>query len=185
MKDIDKIIHENRKAFDSYEPSDGHFERFESLLKNKNNIHTFKIRTYRILRFAAVILLAMVSSLWVYEHTFQNSISSGIALHEVSKEYKEVEFYYTSQINNDFEKIKNIHFTDNTQKTMLLNELSDMDTIYKNLKYDLKSNPNDERIINAMIEHYQTKVAVMNQILNQLQNMSEYNKETNTKQVNI
>ena len=42
-----------------------------------------------------------------------------------------------------------------------------MDSVYVQLQKELKANPNDERIINAMIEHYQTKVDVMNYILNQ------------------
>jgi hypothetical protein len=48
---------------------------------------------------------------------------------------------------------------------------------------ELKAHPDDERIINAMIEHYQTKVDVMNYIISQLkairnenQNMKENEK---------
>jgi len=51
---------------------------------------------------------------------------------------------------------------------MLISELRSMDSVYVQLQKDLKTNPNDERIINAMIEHYQTKVEVMSYILNQL-----------------
>ncbi|MZP66817.1 MAG: hypothetical protein GT597_11770, partial [Bacteroidales bacterium] len=54
------------------------------------------------------------------------------------------------------------------QKQMLISELRSMDSVYVQLQKDLKTNPNDERIINAMIEHYQTKVEVMSYILNQL-----------------
>jgi len=51
---------------------------------------------------------------------------------------------------------------------MLNNELKSMDSVYIQLQKDLKANPDDERIINAMIEHYQTKVDVMSFILEQL-----------------
>ena len=54
------------------------------------------------------------------------------------------------------------------QKQALLSELRSMDSVYVQLQKDLKANPNDERIINAMIEHYQTKVEVMSYIVNQL-----------------
>jgi hypothetical protein len=43
-----------------------------------------------------------------------------------------------------------------------------MDSVYVSLQKELKANPNDERIINAMIEHYQTKLEVMTYIVNQL-----------------
>jgi len=32
MKDLEKIIQENRLDFDSFEPTEGHFERFEEKL---------------------------------------------------------------------------------------------------------------------------------------------------------
>ncbi len=43
-----------------------------------------------------------------------------------------------------------------------------MDSVYVSLQKELKANPNDERIINAMIEHYQTKLDVMTYIVSQL-----------------
>ncbi|MEA3317801.1 MAG: hypothetical protein U9R54_07575 [Bacteroidota bacterium] len=187
MQDLEKIIYDNREIFDSHEPSKGHFDRFENLLNNqkKSRKLSFKTTAFKISKIAAIIILATISSLWVYEHTFTNEVNSGIALHEVSKEYKEVEFYYTSQINNKYEQIKTIDFKDSTQKTLLLKEISEMDSIYNTLKIDLKANPNDKRIINAMIKHYRTKAAVMNQILNQLQTMTNYTEENKTNNVNI
>jgi hypothetical protein len=54
------------------------------------------------------------------------------------------------------------------QKKMLVAEMSSMDSVYVQLQKELKANPDDERIINAMIEHYQTKVEVMSYIVSQL-----------------
>jgi len=51
---------------------------------------------------------------------------------------------------------------------MLMKEMKSMDSTYVSLQKELKANPNDERIINAMIEHYQTKLEVMSYIVNQL-----------------
>jgi uncharacterized protein (DUF305 family) len=52
-----------------------------------------------------------------------------------------------------------------------------MDAVYENLKRDLKNNPSDERVINAMIQHYQTKVDIMNQILTQLHQVKALNQQ--------
>jgi len=54
------------------------------------------------------------------------------------------------------------------QMEVLRNEMQNMDSVYVQLQKDLKANPDDERIINAMIEHYQTKVEVLTFIVNQL-----------------
>jgi hypothetical protein len=64
---------------------------------------------------------------------------------------------------------------------MLLTEMKSMDSVYVQLQKELKANPNDERIINAMIEHYQTKLEVMTYIVSQLKSIrnENQNKEEN------
>jgi len=61
---------------------------------------------------------------------------------------------------------------------MLIKEMRTMDSTYVSLQKELKANPNDERIINAMIEHYQTKVEVMSYIVNQLKAIRNDNQNT-------
>jgi uncharacterized protein (DUF305 family) len=69
-------------------------------------------------------------------------------------------------------------FNDPEQKQMLLMEMKSMDSVYVSLQKELKANPDDQRIINAMIEHYQTKVDVMNYIINQLKTIRNQTKNT-------
>jgi len=49
-----------------------------------------------------------------------------------------------------------------------MQELTSMDSVYVELQKELRENPDDQRIIDAMIKHYQTKLDVMNYILDQL-----------------
>jgi hypothetical protein len=64
-----------------------------------------------------------------------------------------------------------------------MKEIKSMDSTYVSLQKELKANPNDERIINAMIEHYQTKLEVMTYIVNQLKTIrnGNLNKKENEK----
>jgi|SRR6056297_716059 len=178
MKDLEKIVNENRSVFDSFEPDEGHFERFEQKLrqlhKSQNKIFTLGF----MLKAAVVTLLVVLSGLWVYDKTFTTpTVKDGIALREISPEYSEVELYYTKLVNQKYNEINDFSFIDNKQKEMLMHELNDMDSIYENLKKDLTLNPNDDRVINAMIQHYQLKVKVMNQILGQLQQVKNIEQE--------
>jgi hypothetical protein len=75
-------------------------------------------------------------------------------------------------------EIGTINLIDNEQQDMLKKEMKSMDSVYVQLQKDLKANPDDERIINAMIEHYQTKVEVMTYILNQLKAIRNENQNT-------
>jgi hypothetical protein len=64
-----------------------------------------------------------------------------------------------------------------------MKEMKSMDSTYIFLQKELKANPNDERIISAMIEHYQTKLEVMTYIVNQLKTIrnDNQNKKENEK----
>ncbi len=175
MDNLDKIIQENRQSFDSFEPSEDHFDKFEQKLREFNQ----KKKTFTIgymLKAAAVTVLVILSGLWVYEN-IQQRTNKGIALSEISAEYSEVEIYYTHLVNQKYGEINQCKSLDSLQKQIMLHELGEMDSIYENLKKDLSANPNDKRVINAMIQHYQLKVEVMNQILNQLQQAQDINKQ--------
>jgi hypothetical protein len=183
MKTIESIIRENKDFFEQ-EPSNGHMERFNRMLEEKFRKSAPKrsIVPY-LLRAAVVTLLVTLSSLWVWDN-FLSPDSRRMTLGDVSPQYREVENYYIHQVNMMEGEIKDANLITNPdQKEMLLKEMRSMDSVYVSLQKELKANPNDERIINAMIEHYQTKVDVMNYIIGQLkairtenQNMKENEK---------
>jgi hypothetical protein len=169
MKTIEEIVRSNKDFFEDAEPSIGHFERFNRKLEIRFQVSAPKrsIVPY-LLRAAVVTLLVTLSSLWTWDH-FIRPGSSRMTLGQVSPQYKEVENYYIHQVNMMEGEIVNVDLVNNPdQKKMLLNEMKSMDSVYVSLQKELKANPNDERIINAMIEHYQTKLEIMKYVVNQL-----------------
>jgi len=181
MKNIEDIIRNNKDFFEDAEPSTGHLERFNRKLEKRFQVNSIKrsIVPY-LLKAAVVTLLITLSSLWTWDH-FIRTGSSRMTLGQVSPQYKEVENYYLHQVNLMEGEIVNVDLKNNPeQKTTLLNELKNMDLTYVSLQKELKANPNDERIINAMIEHYQTKLEVMSYIVNQLKAIR--NDKHNTKE---
>jgi hypothetical protein len=184
MKNIEDIIRDNKELFEDAEPSTGHFERFNRKLEMKFQVKssTRSIVPY-LLRAAVVTLLITLSSLWTWDH-FIRPGSSRMTLGQVSPQYKEVENYYVHQVNLMEGEIVNVDLKNNPeQKALLLNEMKSMDSTYVSLQKELKANPNDERIINAMIEHYQTKLDVMSYIVSQLKTIrnDNQNKKENEK----
>ncbi len=180
MKTIDEIISRNRELFDDKEPSEGHFDRFSYKLATR--LHTGAVKRSIVpylLKAAVVAILVTLSSLWSFEHLIRPSLNNKMTLSDVSPEYREVENYYVKQVNLMENEITSIDLANNPeQKNMLDQELKSMDSIYVELQKELKANPNDQRIINAMIEHYQTKVDVMNYILSQLRQINNETKNS-------
>jgi transposase-like protein len=179
MKTIEEIIRSNKGYFEDGEPSEGHFERFEMKLALRFGTATVKrsIVPY-LLKAAVVTLLVTLSSLWTWDH-FIRPDRNRMALGDVSPEYKEVENYYIHQVSMMEDQIYSVEFvTDKEHMEMLTGEIKSMDSVYVQLQKDLKANPDDERIINAMIEHYQTKLEVMTFIVKQLKTLRNENQNT-------
>lgn len=173
MDQLEKRIKENRELFDAAEPAEGHFERFSGKLRL---MHQKKQRvpwmTY--LKAASVALLILLSGLWTHDYIMDRLASKqSISLGDLSPEYREADLYYTSMFNEKYSEIDHCTFPeDSMQKKILMKEITEMDSIFVNLQKEIKLNPKDERIINAMIEHYERKLEVMNQILDQLKQLN-------------
>jgi len=179
MRTIDDIIRSNKDFFEDREPSEGHMERFNRMLERRLHAGAVKrsIVPY-LLKAAVVTLLVTLSSLWTWDH-FIRSDRNRMTLGDVSPQYREVENYYIHQVNlmeNEIETV--VPIKNPEQKEMLRTEMRSMDSVYVQLQKELKANPDDERIINAMIEHYQTKVEVLTYIVNQLKAIRNENQNT-------
>jgi hypothetical protein len=177
MKNIEDIIRENKGHFDTNDPIDGHLERFSWKLERRlhNQAKGRSIVPY-LLKAAVVTILVTLSSLWAWDQ-FIRTDQGGMALGDVSPQYKEVENYYVHQVNMMEGELQNVDFGNNPeQRDMLQKELNSMDSTYVQLQKELKANPDDPRIISAMIEHYQTKVEVLSYIVDQLKAIRNENK---------
>ncbi|NLD63848.1 MAG: hypothetical protein GX646_08110 [Bacteroidales bacterium] len=169
MNRIEDIIKRGRSEFDDREPSDGHFERFSFKLATR--LHSGAVKRSiipHLLKAAVVTLLITLSSLWTFDHFVRPNLKRTMTLSEVSPEYREVERYYVQQVNLMENEFSSLDLSNPEQQEALLQEMASMDSVYRDLQKELRANPNDQRIIDAMIKHYQTKLEVMSYILDQL-----------------
>lgn len=171
MDELEKILFEQRDEIQNEEPHEGHFERFEMKLNTSQKSKT----GLRFIQFAGGIAAILVVALLAYNYS--KSQSDTISLRQVAAEYEEVEDYYVQTINYEEAKLEDYFEQNNTDvvmQKMLNNEIKTFDNQYQQLCVEMKLNPGDERIVNAMIEYYQAKLGVITQILLKL----EANKET-------
>jgi hypothetical protein len=57
----------------------------------------------------------------------------------------------------------------------MANEFAEMDSIHHELQIKLGTNPGDERVVNAMITYYQTKLGMMKSFINTLNQIKQSN----------
>ena len=174
MNKLDKHIRTNRKQFDSFEPSEGHMARFREKLSPAPV--SFYARIPYGLKVAAVLLLVAVSSVLIYEQAqlYYTSRQKPIQV-IVPGEFGEARIYYTSLINKKYSEIDRLNITDPGQKEILIKEMEEMDHLFHFLQKDLQANPTDERILSAMITHYQMKLEIMGHIIQQLEKVNKIN----------
>lgn len=172
MDELKKIISENRALFDVSEPSSGHFNKFEALLAQQE-VEKKGFAWTTLLKVASVSILIILSSLYIGEHVFH--MGKNIAYNE-NKEYKEAKDYYVVQVSNQINQIENMQdFMTTAQKESLFSEMTNMDNLAKKLQKDMNAMPNDPRIIEAMLRHYQMKMDILNRIITDLQNVQQLN----------
>jgi len=162
MVDFEKHIKEQRLLLDTDHPREGHEKRFKQKLE-RQPVRRLNIR--HVLQVAASLAIILASGIVIV-----NLDRSGnrMAQKEVPAAIMEADLYFTSEVNARYDQIREFSFDDSEEKAILLNELDDLDVHHHQLMSDLEANPDDGRVINALIRHYQIKLEVMDQIIIQL-----------------
>lgn len=178
MDQLEKIISEYRNEIQNDQPHQGHFDRFEMKM---NAFHKRKTN-YRLI-YALSIAAVVIVALMIF-HPVQPK-PQRMTLSDLSPQYADVEFYYTSTITKQANKLNRINSDkkDNLSIKILIDEIEAYDKIFEQLCTDLNATPNDDRVINALITYYQTKLEIINKILNEFENKQE--KIKNHENINI
>ncbi len=184
---IEEIILNNLEGLNDNEPMDGHFERFQAKLKEQNKKKVISLNM--ILKVAAAVIFVLLATNQAFIYFSPDNmglLSSGlkspeVTLASVSPEYEEVEFYYTNAINVGLEQwyqLKNEGLISEEEQLLMDDEMKEFEKLQKSLQSDLAANPQDERVINAMLEYYQTKLSLINMIVAKLEEVKEMKQQT-------
>ena len=173
MKNIENIIKQNRANFDSEEPRDDHFDRFRTKMQRHHQAKS-KWQWKELMKIAAIIAIVAIAGLTTYQ--LREVQSPHFSFGQLSPEYQEVEDYFKASIEKQLDIISHLSkSTDIQEQNTIKEELESMDKLYNELEKELQANPKDERIIQAMIEHFQVKNNILNRIVQQLYLINQQN----------
>jgi hypothetical protein len=178
MSDLEKYIVENRNRIDITDPTVGHLKRFRKRLQQEQKTSLRRINFRHALQIAASLAVIITSGVVIVK---TGKGGNKIAENVMTEEFQEVKTYYASQVNDRYENIAAIPFDSEYEQEILLKELSEMDNYYNELLTELHANPGDERVMNALIQHYRIKLQVMDQIIEQLLQFKELKTQQNEK----
>lgn len=181
---IEKLIEKNLNGLNNSEPPAGHFDRFEKKLTAQSAKRKSLLKRYLTYAAAVVFIFLLVNQgiIWFSpagEDKLDAPARNEWNLASVSPEYEEVEFYFTNAINgglNQWEKMVTQGFVSEEEQQMMTSELAEFEKVYDKLQSDLATSPNDDRVIQAMLEYYQTKLNLINLIVDKLEEVKQKNK---------
>lgn len=158
---LDDFILQHRELFDDRDAPDRIWDRIEARLPASSEVKVRTIRIYKYIAAAAVALVLILSGVIAgmqlnkpaYRHTAEY------------RDFQKAELYYTSQIDQKMTALQQ-HQDD----PILEQDLKQLDIVYHELKEQLmmSENPNKKSIIDAMIVNYQTRVAILERVLEKL-----------------
>ena len=174
---LEDVFKSMQGGFDLHEPAQGHEQRFlEKLQQQKQEtvtLHKKKTHWRKPLSIAASVLLLL--SVGVYTFVSQNKgIDAQVA--EIAPEVSQTEFYFSNVINKQVEKLKE-EATPETKQIIndALVQLKRLEENYKTLEQDLINGGNSKLILSAMITNFQTRIDLLQDVLEQVENIKNLN----------
>ncbi|WP_114778311.1 hypothetical protein [Botryobacter ruber] len=196
MKDkFEKFVQENREEFDVFEPRQELWQQIcqqlpppaakkEAKVISINFGERASFRAdFMFMRVAAAVLLLLgcgLTLLLTKQNTPANAIAATeqVRLNNIAPELAEVEAYYTSQINSKKGQLSayNLKVLGLDEEHDIEQELARLDRNYAELKKQLYTTPNTDKVMDAMIRNLQLRIMVLNRQLEVLEKIEKLQK---------
>lgn len=159
---FEAFIKKNRDFFDNEEITQGHSQRFYKKLDHDQK----RKALFMAIRIAALIILFIGIPILILHQNIAASLSSNVLPGDVS----EARVYYSKLVDERMDELSKLPVKEDLGKN-IRTELKLIDNSLNNLRDDLKTNPSDERVQDAMIMLYQTKVDFLDYVISKTKNL--------------
>ncbi|MBN2274060.1 MAG: hypothetical protein JXR41_15840 [Bacteroidales bacterium] len=167
---FEEFVRNKREEFDFREPDPALWKKIETSIKPR------RIINWRIIVSRAAAVLIIFAASYVV-HELINSDSINLALKKQRQkpskellipELQEAEMYYSGLISQKLQEIEPILLNCPGVEEELKFEMSELDSLYTDLKNDLKDNIANQEVIEAIIENYRLRIDILEELLSEL-----------------
>ncbi|MGB5378758.1 hypothetical protein [Muriicola sp.] len=168
MKDhqLNELFEKARPHFDHKEPLPGHQARFLKKLNDAGTEPSKGVSWWKPLSIAASIVFVIALSIGqgLLKTTEQERIA------EISPEISNSQFYFANIIEQQVKQLEQENSPE-TKKIVedALDQLALLESDYKKLENDLLKGGDDKFILQAMIQNFQTRIDLMQDVLAQIE----------------
>ena len=140
----------------------GHLKRFENRLNSLSEIQSrFRLIQHMAIAasVAAFIMLSIVVTLNLEELKNRKT-----ALYEISPEFHETELFLTGKVQEKMEILR----SSNSYDKDIRKDIREIDKSCAEVKKELIRNPQDDRLISAVIETYRIKLDMLDEVISKI-----------------
>jgi len=170
MDNLEKYVRENRQALDNREPSAEVWKRIERSFEKKIIRPAFKW----VGAAAAVIVLGGLFMLYRNAGRSNQISTRGLlresALNMKNPELRESEIYYSNRISVLFNQASPYLTSHPDLRRELERDLGNLDSIFYEIREDLRDNASNSDVIEALINNYRIRIMILEEMLAVLQN---------------
>lgn len=178
---IDNLFEELRSDFDFENPNKGHQERFLEKLKNQKTNNGSSSNLWKPFLSIAATLAIFISII-----TLLKPNENAADLASVSPEMSDTQTFFTTAISEELLKLNEAR-TPETED--LINDaMKQMDILekkYESLKIDLAESGDDKRVIYAMISNFQTRIDLLKNVMETIENVKQLKNKNNENSITI
>jgi hypothetical protein len=167
---FEDFIKNNREKFDHRDPDPRVWNRIEDHIRFKK-----RFAWGVVLQRAAIVAIIFAASYVVNEfiHRYRNGDIRALKTQKTGKGssipgLREAEAYYTGLVNQKMDELKPIMANCPSLKEELNLDMSELDSVYIDLKKDLKDNMANQEVIEAIIENYRLRISILENLLTEI-----------------
>lgn len=176
---MEEFIRNNRDAFDMHEPPGDLWTKVEKRLagsRRRKGVHVWLRRAATIL---IIFSLAFLLSEYIHRPIHkQRVISARSREPEIPAELRETKFYYETRVQTKLLEMKPLFIAYPVLRDEVNRDFTQLDSICRELKSDLKDNVANQQVIEAMIENYRTKLSILETMLSELKQKNASHEKT-------
>jgi len=171
MDRLEEYIRKNREALDIHSPSAEIWLKVNNTMRPRRPVKKW-------LAIAASVAVLAVLSVFFYQ-AGRNSVNQRLVSDEempARLQLREADAYYTKQINSLYNEAEPLLTANPELKAELNNDLIQVDSIYADLKKDLKDNIANQDVVEALIRNYEIKIEILQEMLDVLRDDNNHEK---------
>jgi len=182
-ENLEKLFERLQGSFDVEEPAAGHELRFLEKMNAAQGVVQLPSKRkswWKPLSIAASVLVLCTLGIGLYN----NSATTEDKVAEISPEVSNTQFYFANLIEQQVRELES-KSTPETEKIIAdtMAQLKKLETNYGKLEQDLLNGGNSQLILSAMITNFQTRIDLLQDVLNQIetiQTLKDYTDENIT-----